>query len=192
MSETSRIEGLGRWRFELQPLDGSPTVEVADAEPDVWGERLELLTVVRALESLDQPSKVTLVGCCHYVEQGIQFGLAEWKENDWRWEYFGQMVPIRDCDLWQRLDRVMQFHEVDCRRRRFDSGHAVVNGPHWNVAVERSRVIGQTAGNWIKCHVGACESLYRRRLGMLLTCWMKALARRCRIGRHTLPAWRQL
>ena len=193
LSETSRTEGLGRWRFELQPLDGSPSVEVADAEPDVWGERLELLTIVRALESLDQRSKVTLVGCCRYIEQGIQFGLPEWKENDWRWEYFGQMVPVRDCDLWQRLDRVMQFHEVDCRRRRFDPGHAVLNGPHWNMAgCGKHQVIGQAAGNWVKCHARGFELLIRRRMRALV-CWMKtslAIARRLRIGRRTPSAWR--
>ena len=70
-----------------------PPIEAADVEPDVWGERLDLLTAVRALESLDQPSWVTLVGCTRYVEQGILYGIAEWKENDWRWECFGQMVP---------------------------------------------------------------------------------------------------
>ena len=62
-SETSREESSGRWRFVLRPLDGSPGIEATDMEPDVWGERLDLLTVVRALETLDQPSWVTLVGC---------------------------------------------------------------------------------------------------------------------------------
>ena len=66
---------LGQWRFVLRPADGSPPIEAADVEPDVWGERLDLLTVVRALESLDQPSRVTLVGCTRYVEQGILYGL---------------------------------------------------------------------------------------------------------------------
>ena len=62
-SEASRIEGFGRWRFVLQPVDGSAEIMATDVEPDVWGERLDLLTVVRALESLDQPSRVTVVGC---------------------------------------------------------------------------------------------------------------------------------
>ena len=57
MTEASRAEGLGHWRFMLRPDDGSGAVEVADVEPDIWGERLDLLTVVRALESLDQPSR---------------------------------------------------------------------------------------------------------------------------------------
>ena len=129
MSEASRTEGLGRWRFVLRPVDGSTEVEVADVEPDIWGERLDLLTVVRALESLDQPSRVTLIGCTRYVEQGILYGLAEWRENGWRWEYFGQMAPVRDADLWQRMDRILQFHRVDCGQRRFDAGHACWPAP---------------------------------------------------------------
>ena len=122
---------LGQWRFVLRPHDGSPPIEAGDIEPDAWGERLDLLTAVRALESLDQPSRVTFVGCTRYVEQGILYGVAEWKQNDWRWECFGQMVPVRDSDLWQRMDRALQFHRVDCRRRRFDAPHSSADLPHW-------------------------------------------------------------
>jgi ribonuclease HI len=143
MADVNRAEGPGHWRFALRPVDGSAGVEVADVEPDVWGERLDLLTVVRALESLNQPSRVTLVRCTRYVEQGIQYGLAEWRENDWRWEYFGQMAPVRDADLWQRMDRILRFHRVDCGQRRFDAGHASLVGPHWN------RV--KSGRNWADC-----------------------------------------
>ena len=123
-SEASRIEGVGQWRFVLRPVDGSAEITAADVEPDVWGERLDLLTVIRALESLDQPSRVTLAGCTRYVEQGVLYGLTEWKESGWRWEWFGQMVPVRDADLWQRMDRVLQYHRVEGGYRRFfDGGH---------------------------------------------------------------------
>jgi ribonuclease HI len=121
---------LGRWRFVLRPNDGSPPIEAGDVEPDAWGERLDLLTAVRALESLDQPSRVTFVGCSRYVEQGILYGIAEWKQNDWRWECFGKLVPVRDSDLWQRMDRALQFHRVECRRRRFDAAHPQPGEPH--------------------------------------------------------------
>jgi ribonuclease HI len=125
---------LGQWRFILRPHDGSPAIEADDIEPNAWGERLDLLTAVRALESLDQPSRVTFVGCTRYVEQGILYGVSEWKQNDWRWECFGQMVPVRDSDLWQRMDRALQFHRVDCRRRRFDAAHSLPSGPSWTGA----------------------------------------------------------
>jgi ribonuclease HI len=150
-SEASREEGLGRWRFLLQPLDGSSQIEAADIEPDLWGERLDLLTVVRALESLDQPSWVTLVGCTRYVEQGVLYGLTEWKENGWRWECFGRMVPVRDIDLWQRMDRILQIHRVDCGQRRLDASHDGVDGPHWDSRHKTRRWNGGRAGGkWVK------------------------------------------
>ncbi len=156
MAEASRTEGFGHWRFVLRPVDGSATLEVADVEPDIWGERLDLLTVVRALESLDQPSRVTLIGCTRYVEQGITYGLAEWRDNGWRWEYFGQMTPVRDADLWQRMDRILQFHRVDCGQRRFDAGGASLAGPHWNRAkIGESWVDRIAGGDWIKYYAPA-------------------------------------
>jgi ribonuclease HI len=162
-SEASRDDGFGHWRFVLRPLDGSSEIEAADVEPGVWGERLDLLTVVRALESLDQPSWVTLIGCTRYVEQGVLFGLAEWKEADWRWECFGRMVPVRDIDLWQRMDRILQIHRVDCGQRRFDAAHATIEGPHWDVTNKGKRLAGGFVGDkWVKCcvlAVAACCGL---------------------------------
>jgi ribonuclease HI len=151
MADASRRTGLGRWRFVLQPSDGSAPLEAGDVEPDIWGERLDLLTVLRGLESLNQPSRVTVVGCTRYVEEGILYGLAEWRDNQWRWEYFGQMVPVRDADLWQRMDRVLQFHQVDCTQRRFDAGHGSPSGHHWNRTPQRKKWINSVAGGeWLK------------------------------------------
>ena len=100
----------GGWQFVLRNSDGDQRFDASDAEADISVERLELLTVVRALEFLDQPSRVTLVDCGDYVWSGVRDGLAEWRTSDWRWEYFGQMVPVKNADLWQRLDRAMEFH----------------------------------------------------------------------------------
>ena len=156
MAEASRLAGLGRWRFVLRPTDGSAPVEVSDVEPDIWGERLDLLTVVRGLESLDQPSRVTLVGCTRYVEQGILYGMAEWRDNQWRWECFGQMVPVRDADLWQRMDRILLFHRVDCGQRRIDAGENPLVGPHWNRAKMGEKwVDGIVKGDWLKYYAPA-------------------------------------
>jgi ribonuclease HI len=113
----------GDWRFVLEALDGSAKVEVADSEPDIRGERLELLAVVRGLEALDQPSKVTLVTPSRYVSRGLSHGLSDWRQNDWQWERHGEMVPVKNRDLWQRVDRALGFHRVECRRWRFDSAH---------------------------------------------------------------------
>jgi len=122
-SEAGRGKEPGSWRFILQATEGSNQIEVADAEPDTRGERLSLLTVVRALESLDQPSRVTLVTSDPYVRQGIRFGLSEWRSNGWQWEFFGQMVPIKHSDLWQRMDRALRIHKMEFGCWRVDPAH---------------------------------------------------------------------
>ena len=115
----------GHWRFVLRQTDGPHRLVAEDVEPGVGRDRLELLTIVRGLEALEQPSCVTLMTSSSYVREGIRRGLAEWRKNDWRWECFGQMVPVKNLDLWQRVDRAMQFHQVDCRTYRIDPPHRV-------------------------------------------------------------------
>jgi ribonuclease HI len=122
-SESSQTPEPGRWRFVLRSSDGGQRVVADDVEPDVRGERLELLTVVRGLEALGQPSRVTLMTPSPYVREGIRFGLAEWRRNGWRWEAFGEMKPVKNGDLWQRMDRALRFHKVECRHWRIDAAH---------------------------------------------------------------------
>ena len=102
----------GEWRFVLQTADGSERFEAADGENAACGDRLELLAVVRGLEALDQPSCVTLVSESRYVQRGLNYGLSEWRDSDWTWERYGQMVPVKNSDLWKRLDRALRFHEL--------------------------------------------------------------------------------
>src|SRR5262245_14269365 len=93
----------GRWRFVLEAVDGADKLEATDIEPGTPGDRLDLLAVVRGLEALDQPSRVTLVTSSRYVSEGLRYGLTEWRETNWHWECFGKMVPIKNHDLWQRV-----------------------------------------------------------------------------------------
>lgn len=113
----------GRWRFVLRSVDGAFRLEADDVEPQARGQRLELLTVVRGLEALDRPSRVTLITGSSYVREGIRTGVAEWRAAGWRWECFGEMVPVKNADLWQRIARALEFHEVDCRTYRLDPPH---------------------------------------------------------------------
>jgi ribonuclease HI len=116
----SAWEGTGQWRFVLEATDGSTVLVAEEEESSVDGERLELLAVVRGLEALDQPSRVTLVTSSRYVSHGLRLGLAEWRENAWQWERFGEMTPVKNGDLWQRVDQALRFHSVDCRTWRID------------------------------------------------------------------------
>jgi ribonuclease HI len=103
-----------KWHFALQPIGSGEPLFAEDVEADVSGDRLELLSVVRGLEALAQPSRVTLLTKSRYVRRGIGHDLGEWRARGWRWERFGRLVPIRDQDLWQRLDRGLTIHEVAC------------------------------------------------------------------------------
>ena len=105
----------GRWRFVLEALDGSTSLEAADEETEVSAERLELLAIVRGLEALDQPSRVTLVTRNRNISRGLRYGLEQWRETDWQWERFGQMMPIKNGDLWKRIDQALSIHAVECR-----------------------------------------------------------------------------
>lgn len=113
----------GKWRFVLQSVDGDGRFAAQDLERHMSSERLELLAVVRGLEALDQPSRVTLVTRSDYVTRGLRYGLEEWRANRWRWEYDGRMVPIKNHDLWRRVDEALKYHRVDCRVWRFDAAH---------------------------------------------------------------------
>lgn len=168
--DADRNEEPGRWRFALRTLEGSVVIEAGDTEPDVRGDRLDLLTAVRALETLDEPAKVTLVGCSRYIRQGMMYGLTEWRENGFRWECYGEMTPVKNADLWQRLDRALKYHEVICQLRRVDPAHTavpatkVVGGPRhaaWGVR--------GSAKTWLKCTVellGGTE--FRQRVTAML------------------------
>jgi ribonuclease HI len=159
-SESCRKSSQGQWRFVLQSIDGTQQFEAADAEPEARGERLELLAVVRGLEALAQPSRVTLVTPSRYVNRGLAYGLADWRANDWRWEHFGEMVPVKNRDLWQRVDRALVFHQLDCRTWRFDLPHLAVDetdhrprGP----AAARATTNGRSLGGRLKRRLAGCE-----------------------------------
>jgi hypothetical protein len=55
--------------------------------------------------------------------------LEQWRENNWQWESYGEMTPIRNRDLWRRIDRAMRYHKVDCRTWRFDPKEQRVPAP---------------------------------------------------------------
>lgn len=109
------LEMGGKWRFVLQTPEGETLLDAEDEEDGDSRERLELLAIVRGLEALDQPSQVTLVTQSQAISRGLREGLQQWRENDWQWERFGSLTPIKNRDLWQRVDQAMGFHQVKCR-----------------------------------------------------------------------------
>ena len=191
-SEISRASGVGYWRFVIRLADGSEQYQAADVEPGLQGDRLELLTVIRALESLDQPSQVTVMGCSEYVRNGMQYGLPEWQANGWQWEFFGQMTPVKNCDLWQRMDRVLRFHRVECVRRRFDAPHNETPAP-MGAAVKQQKSEKQEAcglrvglNNWLNYRGAFLSGGRQRKFAALHNGWQR-LTRA--LGKRMPRAW---
>lgn len=134
-SDQARKNG-GRWRFVLEQIGTTTRIEESDDEPGTWGERLQLLSVVRGLEALQQPSRITLITSSKYVGRGIRRSMTQWRENDWQWEHFGQMTPIKSHDLWKRIDQAMQIHQINCRVWQFEPPHVRTQNPR---SAEQSR-----------------------------------------------------
>ncbi|MEM6329598.1 MAG: RNase H family protein [Planctomycetota bacterium] len=111
------------WRFLLHAVDSERTVSASDTEPGMRGDRLALMAVVRGLEAIGRPAAVKLMTGSGYVRRGVTRGIDEWRAAGWKWERFGQQVPVRDADLWRRVDRALAFHRVSCRGWRGGDGH---------------------------------------------------------------------
>ena len=129
-------EDASRWRFVLEDVATGNKVVAWDHEEIFHPDRISLMAVIRGLEALEQPSKVTLVTTNRYVARGLQYGLPEWRENDFCWEHFGSVQPIRNRDLWRRVDVALRYHEVTCRWMAYDSQQDKYEGDHRDVPVE--------------------------------------------------------
>jgi ribonuclease HI len=138
----------GRWRFVLRPTAGGEALQAADDEDGATPERLELLAIVRALESLDQPSRVTLITASRNVRRGLTYGLSQWRESAWQWERYGQMTPVKNGDLWQRIDRALEIHALDCRAGRLEKTDDLVQ------STPQAQPAGEPKVNWRRTRRG--------------------------------------
>ena len=142
MSDASCRNSLMRWSFRFVRQDQSILIAATDFESKMSFDRLALLAVVRGLEALDEPSQIAYVNPSRYVSRGLHYGLERWRETSWRWERFGQMVLVRNADLWQRVDAALQYHKLECVIRRVDGpNHRRVRKPFF--ASQRRRRAGK-------------------------------------------------
>ena len=82
--------------------------------------RMELMAAISALEELKRPCKVELTTDSKYVMQGITEWLANWKKRNWK---TAARQPVKNVDLWQRLDAATQRHEINWHWVRGHNGH---------------------------------------------------------------------
>ena len=99
--------GPGGWGVLLRY--GSHEKELFGGEAETTNNRMELMAAIRALEELKRPCEVHLHTDSQYVRGGITEWLAAWKENGWR---TAARKPVKNADLWQRLDEARLRHKV--------------------------------------------------------------------------------
>jgi ribonuclease HI len=112
--------GPGGWAALLQV--GEHEKELSGAEALTTNNRMELTAVIRALESLKRPVRARLYTDSQYVRRGITEWLRAWKARDWRTV---DRKPVKNQDLWQRLEEVSAPHQIEWH---WVPGHAGVPG----------------------------------------------------------------
>ncbi len=115
--------GPGGWAFVLRHPATGKELEQAGGERETTNNRMELLAVIRGLEALKRSTSVELVSDSTYVGKGISEWLPKWKANGWRRREGGQLKPVKNEELWRRLDQLLARHRVRFTHVRGHSGH---------------------------------------------------------------------
>ena len=110
--------GPGGWAALLR-AKGSERM-VAGGEPATTNNRMELMAAIGALEALKRPCEVTLTTDSRYVMQGIEQWMPKWRANGWR---TADKKPVKNQDLWERLDTARRTHQIDWRWLKGHAGH---------------------------------------------------------------------
>lgn len=115
--------GPGGWAFILRCPTTGKELERADGQGETTNNQMELMAVIRGLEALKEPCRVTLFSDSTYVGQGLTSWMAGWKSRGWKRKDGSKLVPIKNQELWQRLDQLMQKHEVVFKHVKGHAGH---------------------------------------------------------------------
>jgi ribonuclease HI len=110
--------GPGGWGVLM--IAGSRERELHGGEPTTTNNRMELTAVIRALESLPQGSRVRLYTDSQYVQKGMTEWLSSWKRRGWR---TADKKPVKNKDLWQRLDELARNHKMEWHWVKGHAGH---------------------------------------------------------------------
>ena len=110
--------GPGGWGVVLRY--GRHEKEMYGGEPETTNNRMELMAAIQGLESLTRPCKVSLTTDSVYVRSGITQWLPAWKQRGWK---TSGGKPVKNIDLWKRLDQAAQAHDVSWHWVKGHSGH---------------------------------------------------------------------
>jgi ribonuclease HI len=112
--------GPGGWGAILSFGDHSK--ELYGGEPHTTNNRMELMAAIAALEALKRPCSVDLHTDSEYLRNGITTWIKGWKKNGWR---TADKKPVKNIDLWQRLDLALGAHQVRWHWVKGHAGHAL-------------------------------------------------------------------
>jgi ribonuclease HI len=110
--------GPGGWGAIL--FYGDKKKEICGGEPATTNNRMELMAAIQALELLNRPCKIELHTDSQYVMKGIQEWIRGWKARGWK---TADKSPVKNDDLWKRLDAARERHDVDWRWVKGHAGH---------------------------------------------------------------------
>ena len=115
--------GPGGWGALLIARDGEAVLkerELKGGEAETTNNRMELLAAIHALEALERPSSLTVVTDSAYVKGGITQWMYGWKRNGWK---TSTKKPVKNEDLWKRLDEAAARHAVTWEWVKGHAGH---------------------------------------------------------------------
>jgi len=110
--------GPGGWGALLRY--GDTEKELYGGEKETTNNRMELMAAIMALESLSRSCSVDLTTDSQYVRLGISEWMANWKKKGWK---TSAKKPVKNVDLWQRLDEVASKHKINWHWVKGHSGH---------------------------------------------------------------------
>ena len=110
--------GPGSWGAVLRY--GSHERELYGGAQETTNNRMELTAAIRALEALERPCRVVLTTDSEYLRRGLTEWLPGWKRRGWK---TASKKPVLNRDLWQRLDELTAYHQVELRWVRGHTGH---------------------------------------------------------------------
>ena len=115
--------GPGGWGYILRHLASGREKENSGPAKRTTNNRMELMAVIRGLEALKQPCEVVVFTDSEYVRRGLSEWMAKWKANGWRRREGSAWKPIKNEELWKRLDELIAVHQVEYKRVAEHSGH---------------------------------------------------------------------
>ncbi|QPM91721.1 ribonuclease HI [Pseudooceanicola algae] len=115
--------GPGGWGVLLQARDDESVLksrELSGGEADTTNNRMELMAAIQVLETLGRPTPITIITDSQYVKNGVTSWIHGWKRNGWK---TSAKKPVKNADLWQRLDAAQAQHDVVWEWVKGHAGH---------------------------------------------------------------------